>query len=147
MPAPKKNKYWMLAQMTGRPPHYENREQMQEKILEYFNKCYKRGKCHATITGLILYLGFESRSTFYAYEEKEEFSYIIKCARMFVENCYENQLYSDRPSGAIFALNQMGWKQKTESETSVKMQVLKAEVEIVDAGVPLATSEKDISEE
>jgi hypothetical protein len=41
-------------------------------------KVWDRYPEHATITGLALFLGFESRNSLYDYESKEEFSGIIK---------------------------------------------------------------------
>jgi hypothetical protein len=141
MPAPKGNKFWMLAKL-GSKPMYSDPEEMKKLMLEYFQKCYKRGKCSATISGLAFYLGFQSRDTFYEYEKKEAFTDIIKQARLFIENCYENQLFTDRPTGAIFALKNMGWKDKTETES--KVAFVKAEIEVKDTDVKLASSEKDI---
>lgn len=71
-----------------------------------------------TVTGLALYLGFESRQSIYDYGEKGEFSYVIKNARLRVENAYEKNLYSNSPTGSIFALKNMGWKDKHEQEIS-----------------------------
>jgi hypothetical protein len=67
-----------------------------------------------TITGLCVYLGFESRQSFYAYEEKEEYSYIIKKARLRVENYYEQCLQFGNVTGAIFPLKNMGWYDRQE---------------------------------
>jgi len=71
-----------------------------------------------TITGLVLYLGFESRQSFYDYEEKKEFSYTIKRARTLIEKEYEEMLQTGNTVGAIFALKNMGWKDKSEVEQS-----------------------------
>jgi hypothetical protein len=69
-----------------------------------------------TITGLALFLGFESRQSIYDYEKKGEFSYIIKNARLRVENAYEKNLYGDKPTGSIFALKNMGWMDHNRTE-------------------------------
>lgn len=61
-------------------------------------------------------LGFESRQSFYDYENKPEFSYIIKTARLYVEAGYEDGLRENNCTGSIFALKNMGWKDKTEAE-------------------------------
>lgn len=82
----------------------------------YVEKRYTRYPEPVTITGLALHLGFESRQSIYDYEEKGEFSYIIKNARLRVENAYEKNLYSDKPTGSIFALKNMGWKDHNRTE-------------------------------
>lgn len=103
---------------VGRPPMFESPEQMQGLIDEYFE--YIRSENEPpTITGLCLYLGFESRQSFYAYGEKEEFSYTIKRSRMMIENSYERNLsISNSPTGSIFALKNLGWSDKTEIDNT-----------------------------
>lgn len=94
----------------GRPAKYETPQLLQAAIDLYFQTC-KSANEYPTITMLAYELGFESRQSFYDYEGKsEEFSYIIKRARLLVEFGYEKQLQGERPTGAIFALKNMGWK-------------------------------------
>lgn len=107
----------------GRPPMYETVEELETKVLEYFDGGYNtrqivvgRGEERTivevpviTITGIAHFLGFESRQSFYAYEQKPEFCYIIKRARLFIERFYEEQLQVGNTVGAIFALKNMGW--------------------------------------
>ena len=120
----------------GRPPVFDTPKSMQSKIDEYF--LYVQGEYHwesktndegkeedvkvwdrppeaITITGLCIFLGFESRQSFYDYEKKSGFSYIIKRARLRVENHYESTAqYAKTPTFQIFALKNMGWSDKTE---------------------------------
>lgn len=115
----------------GRPPLFDNPEALQAKVDEYFiwvlgerewvvndsgerEERVKRAACHTTVTGMALFLGFESRQSIYDYEERGDFSYIIKKARMKVEDAYEQRLHGTTPTGAIFALKNMGWKDRTE---------------------------------
>ena len=97
----------------GRPAHFDNAEELKIEVDKYFESI--NGIEHPTVTGLALYLGFESRQSVYDYEKNGEFSYIIKRARLMVENGYEKELRSDKPTGAIFALKNMGWVDKQES--------------------------------
>ncbi len=114
----------------GRPPRFKDSEELKNKIEEYFKKGLKKrivliGRPPnqqtveipvPTITGLALYLGFESRQSFYDYEKEKEFSYTIKKARTLIEQEYEEQLQHGSTIGAIFALKNMGWIDKVESE-------------------------------
>lgn len=112
----------------GRPPKFSNPIDLQSKIDEYFNSGVKTktvlvGKDKEpmdlpvpTITGLAYYLGFESRQSFYDYEKNEGFSYTIKRARLFIEIEYEMQLSVGNTTGAIFALKNMGWIDKTATD-------------------------------
>jgi len=67
-----------------------------------------------TITGLCIHCGYESRQSFYDNEKIPEYSYIIKKARLFIESLYEESLIQGNTTGAIFALKNMGWIDKTE---------------------------------
>jgi hypothetical protein len=116
--------------MVGRPPIYNTNEDLENKVNEYFEKGVKMksvlvGKGDnkevieipvPTITGLAYYLGFESRQSFYDYEKYEQFSYTIKRARLFIEKEYEELLQVGNTTGAIFALKNMGWIDKTHSD-------------------------------
>ncbi len=102
--------------MAGRPPIYEKLEDMLPK-LEEWEFSVKFGE-KPTITGLCLALDFDSKDTLYAYRDKEEFSYSIKKALLIVENGYEKALRENAPTGSIFALKNMGWKDKSEVEQS-----------------------------
>jgi hypothetical protein len=96
--------------MIGRPPKYKSPEELQEAIDAYFELTDK-----PTISGLALALGFESRQSFYDYEQGD-FSYTIKRARLQIEAVYEQKLHGAQCTGAIFALKNFGWTDKTEVE-------------------------------
>lgn len=96
--------------MIGRPPIFETPEELEDKVNAYFALPGQT----ITISGLAFYLGFESRQSFYDYEKKPDFSYIIKRARIQVEISYEERLDSKNPTGAIFALKNMGWDDRTQ---------------------------------
>jgi hypothetical protein len=131
MAAHKGNKY-AEGNEGGRPPLYTDPKLLQSKIEEYFKEGIEfrdfivgsganRQKVSIqipTITGLCLFCGFESRQSFYAYEKRKEFNYIIKKARLQIEKKYEEQLKYGNTVGAIFALKNMDWHDKTELEHS-----------------------------
>ena len=112
---------------VGRPPKFKNALELQKKINAYFCDCPDKKKFITkigevieipmpTICGLCYFLGFESRQSFYDYEENQEFSYTIKRARLFIEKEYEQLLHGPACTGAIFALKNMGWLDKTSQE-------------------------------
>lgn len=102
---------------VGRPPMYDNPEELQASIDKYFAEA-SEGKY--TITGLVLFIGFADRKSFYDHEKKSEFAHIIKTARTRIENDYEQTLRSQYSTGSIFALKNFGWTDKTESDINVK---------------------------
>jgi hypothetical protein len=110
MAAPIGNMY-ALGNKGGRPPMFSDAESLEAEVISYFTHCSEKEK-KATITGLALYLGFDSRQSLYDYETKQEFSYVIKRAKLAVENSYEcNGTAMD-----IFALKNMGWKDQSQMD-------------------------------
>lgn len=96
---------------------FETAEAMQIAVDEYLT-----ANNIPTISGLAYYLGFESRQSFYDYEERPEFSYTIKRCRLFMESWYESRLQGNNPAGSIFWLKNAGWsdKQEIESRNTIK---------------------------
>jgi len=118
------NRYSLGCANNGAPPIYKDPLDLEKKIIQYFDCEEER----FTITGLCLFCGFESRQSFYDYEKREEFSYIIKRSRTIIENMYEQKLQTNSPTGAIFALKNMGWDDKQQIEhsgTSINITVSK----------------------
>jgi hypothetical protein len=119
-----------LGNEGGRPPFYSSAEELQLKIDEYFKNCPDQKEISVglgrvaipvfTITGLAYHLGFESRQSFYDYEDNIVFSYVIKRARMRIEMVYEQNLHFNNATGSIFALKNMNWHDKTEVDQNVK---------------------------
>jgi hypothetical protein len=107
---------------TGRPPIYDDPKEMSNQIEAYFETLTDPEQNiflqRPTITGLCLFLGFETKQSFYDYEKRPEFSYLVKRARMVIERTYENRLGGTTPTGAIFALKNMGWADTVKQEHS-----------------------------
>lgn len=101
-----------MAHPGGRPPKFSTPEELEAACIEYISN----NPNSMTITGLAMRLGFCDRQSLYDYEKRDEFSCTIKAARLAVENGYENALRSQSVAGAIFALKNMGWKDKHEQE-------------------------------
>jgi len=117
MAAPKGNKFALGLTTNGRPPKYESDKVMVVKINEYFDGLLDEEQeeyiKRPTMTGLALYLGFASRQSMYDYVKEEDFSYIITRAQQIIAMSYEEMLYTKTSAGAIFALKNMGWDDKT----------------------------------
>lgn len=126
---------------VGRPPKYNTKEDIQEKIDDYFKKCEgeilkdsdgevvfdKYGHPiiinikPPTITGLALALGFTSRQALLNYQAKKEFVDTITRAKTRVEQYAEERLFDkDGANGAKFSLanNFKGWNEKQEVKVS-----------------------------
>ena len=110
MAAAKDTKY-ALGNNGGRPPKFALPEELEEKCLSYFEYCIDNTE-KPTITGLTLYVGFCERKSWDDYAKKDEFVHIVKRAKLTVENSYE----TSATTFDMFALKNMGWKDKTEVE-------------------------------
>lgn len=140
----KTNPFWNFS--SSNKPKYETPEELQKKILEYFESGRNVRKVYdgdtqkireipiITITWLVLFLWFDSRQSFYDYEKKEAFSYTIKKARTFIEQEYEEMLSLGNHTAAIFALKNFGWKDTQTIEWELNDNGTKMVVEYVEAG-------------
>ena len=129
----------------GRPTLYNTVEELQVQIDIYFNeRCgtfplkdkdgtiilNKQGEpiydiIPPTVCGLAFHLGYASRQSIYDLEKRDdEFSYTIKRALLRCEMFAEEQLYGNRPVGAIIALKNRGWSDKQEIEHSGGLQII-----------------------
>lgn len=96
---------------VGATPTFSHPEQMAIALEDYFNNTKEE---EWTLTGVALHLGL-TYGGFMNYEEKnKEFHELIERARMFVHNAYEKSLRKDGRTGDIFALKNLGWKDKQE---------------------------------
>ena len=100
----------------GRPPKFETPEQFEKAVDEYIANT---PAAQVTLTGLCMWLGFVSKQSLYDYKKKPGFSFPVLKGLMAVENSYEITLRSQSAPGSIFALKNMGWKDKTESDLNL----------------------------
>ena len=145
--------------MVGRPPKYKSKEEIEEKIDEYFKKCEGEiltdddgnpvlnkfgnpvyiNQRPPTVTGLALALGFRTRLSLLNYQGKAEFMNTITRAKSMVEEYTEQRLFDrDGSSGAQFSLrnNFKGWNDKPPfdldvEEQKARIEKLRAETEAV----------------
>jgi len=98
------------ARLIASPEEYEKR------LYAYFDKCAKDEQ-QPTYTGLILALGLVSRKNLSDYGKRDEYKDLVSLTRLMMEEQYEKiALTSNHSSGAIFALKNLGWKDKSETE-------------------------------
>jgi len=117
---------------AGRPRIYNNVDELAEMVESYFMQPVmidvqsKAGIDHIpsgefkpiakpTVTGLALHLGFADKTTLYEYRDRPELSYPIKKALTLIEKYHEEALGDNNVAGRIFALKNMGWKDKVET--------------------------------
>jgi hypothetical protein len=107
----------MAKKKRGRPPKFATPEEFDAAVDKYLENL---GDKPVSLTGMLLSMGIYCKNTFYSYEKKDGFSIPVKRARAIVENAYEERLHGNSPTGAIFALKNMGWTDKQEREITGK---------------------------
>ena len=121
--------------------HFEEVPDKHDDITR--KKVWDRDAEPPTISGLALYLGFDSREAFAEYERHGEFSSAIKRGRLRIEVEYEKRLHQQSPSGAIFALKNLGWNER-DNASAINDAPHDIKVEIVEVGVATAGREQDV---
>lgn len=105
-------------------------------------KVWDREPQPPTLTGLAIYLGFDSLRAFEAYEKNGRFASILKRARLQIENAYEKQLHQQPATGAIFALKSLGWMEKPVDD--VPNNGITVKIEIIETGPAPAATEQQV---
>lgn len=113
----------MTRNPVGAPRMYKDKEELETQLTAYFTYCYEE-RIKLTITGLVLFLGFADRRSFYDYEQKPEFAHTIKKARTLIEMHYEGLLQEAFPQGAQFALKNLGWNAEEQIEKTIKKKTV-----------------------
>ncbi|MFD0749668.1 hypothetical protein ACFQZS_05915 [Mucilaginibacter calamicampi] len=98
----------------------------------------------ATIASLVFHLGFNSREEFDAMEKKGLYAAILKRARLRVEAAYEKRLLQPSPSGAMFALKNMGWSEKADAEKTTPNIATSLTIKLVETGQTPVSNERDV---
>lgn len=114
------------------------------KIKKTEEKVWLREPEPPTLTGLALYLGFNSKQEFEACETKARYGAPLKRARLRIESIYEKKLHFHSSSGAVFALKSMGWNERTDDKVTGDETDNTLKVEIIQSGIKPASSEKEV---
>ena len=88
---------------------YETPEQFDRAVDAYIEECREAGR-PVTWTGLALGMGFAGRECLDMYKKYRGFKRSVQRAHTIVEYNYELRLHGNTPTGAIFALKNMGWR-------------------------------------
>ena len=116
---------------AGQRPVFSHPEQMAIALEQYFNST-PEGEW--TLTGLALSCGL-SYAGLMRYDKKDKAYYeLLERAKLFVHNSYEKGLRKDGRTGDIFALKNLGWKDKQEVENTHKVVVMDSIKQVADSG-------------
>lgn len=106
-------------------------------------KVWDRPPQPPTLSGLALYLGFESTHAFEAYEQHGKYATQLKRAKLHIEAEYEKQLHQQPSSGAIFALKSMGWLEHANTPSTAENNSISIKIEVVGTGFKPALTEQE----
>ena len=114
---------------------FNSREEFIEAVNSYFENGEDRvsytkdgEKIHRkfySISGLTLHLGFASAQSLYDYGKHGLYMDIVQEARLRIENEREYDLMHGNTNGAKFALQQLGWSEKTETKDTTQEDALR----------------------
>jgi len=95
---------------AGRPLKFKTPQALQKVVDEYFKTTKS---VEWTITGLALAID-TSREGLINYAKRDDYSNIVRRAKLKVENSYELSLRKNGRAGDIFGLKNFGWKDKKD---------------------------------
>jgi hypothetical protein len=139
---------------------YASASQMMRMINDYFvfvkgelqpasstettklNQRWLREPTVPTLRGLAVFLEFKSIDELERYEKKLNYRKSLRYARLKIEAAYEQMLF-EKPTGAIFALKNMGRNDNAATNQAGTANTLK--IEITNSGPPPACSEKEVA--
>jgi len=106
----------------GRPLLVPTPEEFERRVSVYFDECRQEQR-PVTMAGMALALGLKKRQTIHEYGKRKGYEDIVAWAMLHIEDRYEQRLHTNAPTGAIFALKNLGWTDKTEVEHSGNVQL------------------------
>ena len=161
MAAPRKNQFWRLRSKNGKKRKFPTSEALWEAACDYFAWCddnpwriektKKKGKKKEiettptqrpyTIAALCMYLGVNSA---YLNEIKDEdYSEVITCIKQVIEtNQLEGAMVGAYNANIVSRINGLTDKLDLESQGEKLQAVI--QVQVVNTGIPLASSEDEI---
>ena len=114
----------------GRPRILESPKAM-EALIDSYCQQFQDERKPLTLTGLIRHMGLSSRQSLDEYANYTGFSDSVKRAKLVIEEAYEDRLHTQSPTGAIFALKNMGWADRQEISTPDLRPVSKVLIEVI----------------
>lgn len=125
--------------------HLENKPGNQSKEQPApTKKIWDREPEPATFAGLAVHLGFSSLQEFDAYIETGKYNEALKFAHLRIEASYERKLHAQSATGAIFALKNRGWNERSETKQQPAEFPKSLPVELLFTGPMPAQSEKEV---
>ena len=97
-----------------------------------------------TLSGLALFLGFDSIAGFDAYEATGQYKTHLKRARLLITAAYEKKLHNSYTSGPIFALKALGWNNEKPDDKKTPQTQTILNMNVVTSGPQPASTESEV---
>jgi len=126
-----------FARLFSRRERFKDAEELENRLNEYFSLCEKL-QAPVTYTGLMLSLGLSDKSSLSGLRYHSEYGDMIRTAISIVEGYYEARLSGNNAVGAIFALKNFGWSDRTDIAISDadpnKVALKESQLAVLNAG-------------
>ena len=101
-------------------PIVKTPEEFEKRFHEYVDDCVANDR-RPTITGAAYHRGFQSRQSFYDYENSDVFGRVTQRARLLLESWAEEELFrlTGQVAGSIFWLKNHGWSDRQDVSLDV----------------------------
>ena len=127
--------------LSGEPPKSEKKSKSSTETAELTETSFSEP---ATISGLALYLGFNSMAHFEEYEQNGNFAATLQRARLRIQAMYERRLMQQSPAGAMYALKSFGWDERNENKNGGSNELKTLTIQIMETGFQPAADEKEV---
>ena len=104
---------YKIKDIYARRERFKDKEELEERIDLFYDMCDSLG-VPVTYTGLMLMLGLNNKNQLSGLRYHPEYGELICSAIATVEFFYETKLSEGKPVGAIFALKNFGWSDRTD---------------------------------
>lgn len=138
----KGNLYHLIRTKT-KDKAYKTPEEFAEKVYEYFEWSKEHDKGKFTLAGLCLFVHL-TKPTLKKYLQTEGYDEVVEKALLVLEDHNEKKLgWAGSTQGAIFWLkNKAGWQDEViQNQINT---ITTVEPKVIDVGLPIHKSEKDI---
>jgi len=131
-------------QKTKRTPKTKNLKPHTDNLQPTTHNSQPNKPDPPTLSGLALYLGFDSIAEFDIYEANGPYKTHLKRARLLITAAYEKKLHNSYTSGPIFALKALGWNADKPDDKKTSKATATLKVHIVASDHQPVSAENDV---
>ncbi len=111
---PKGQRYSKTAPGSKHPARKVATPEKFDALVDEYVEHQEKVGAPLTLTAALLWMGIYDRHTLDAYARRNGFGRSVDRLRAIIADGYEQRLHTGQPTGAIFALKNMGWSDRQE---------------------------------